>query len=454
MKEWLGKVRGRSLMAAFLVLGGGLVAALCFMLADDQLLGLELRTLDLRFRNRGPVPVDHSPLVIVEVDNRSYKDLDARWPFSRAWHAHVLQNLLDAGARAVVFDIMFTESAAEDPAGDRALAEVVARAKREGRTVILSGELIQERLPDGKIYTRLDAPLPILRETGSPWGLVDDIIDRDRINRRYHLFQPYQGELLPTIGTRLIMELEGVQTLSLPVADTLSIGTRRIPLVRGLSNIMRIHYRGPTGTFPRYSFSSILDDADFDLASPEMDTDYMEIMKNPELYTALFGEEDPPPFLDKIVLVGVSADDLHDNKGIPWQGEDGTTMEMPGVETHAHAIQTMLDGRYIRETPWLLEIGLIAALALAGMAIVLTLGPVPAALGTLALIALWFWFCQWSFDRSALWLPLLSPGIAAAGAWVSGVLHQFLRARRERQEVRNIFSRYVSRAVVNEVLRN
>ena len=42
MKEWLGKVRGRSLMAAFLVLGGGLVAALCFMLADDQLLGLEL----------------------------------------------------------------------------------------------------------------------------------------------------------------------------------------------------------------------------------------------------------------------------------------------------------------------------------------------------------------------------------------------------------------------------
>ncbi len=443
---------GRSLLAAGLVLAGGLTVSLLFLLADSQLLGLELRTLDLRFRERGPVDVSHSPLVVVEVDNRSYTDLDAIWPFSRAWHARMLQNLLDAGARAVVFDIMFTTSS--DSLGDRLLQEALQRAVDEGRTVILSGELAQERLPDGSSYVRLDPPLKRFHDTGTPWGLVDDIIDGDRINRRYHLFQPYRGELLPTIGTKLIMELEGVERLEIPTSDTLHIGRRSVPLVRGLSNIMRTHYRGPTGTYPRYSFSSILDDADFDLPDPDLDSDYMELMKDLEMYSMLFGEEDPHPFRDKIVLVGHSADDLHDNKGIPWQGADGTTMEMPGVETHAHAVQTMLDERYIYELSWPRELLLVLGMSLAGTLIVLTLGPLPAALLTGGLLFGWYWLCLWSFSEHTIWLPMLAPLIGAAAAWVSGVLQQFLRARRERQEVRNIFSRYVSKAVVNEVLKN
>lgn len=428
----------------------GLLLAAVFALLDSNIFGLELRTLDLRFQLRGPLSLEHSPVVIVEVDNRTYKDLDARWPFSRAWHARLLRNLRAAGARAVVFDIMFTESAAGDPEGDKELAAALAEAD----DTILSGEVITEGDRGGSSYTRVDPPLPALLASGTPWGLVDDIKDRDRINRRYNLYQPWNDQLLPTIGTRLIMKLEGVTTLTEPTDNELVIGECHIPLVRGLKNIMRINYYGPAGSFPRYSFSSIMDDAEFDLADPEMDTDYMELMKDPDLFAAFFGEGEEHPFKDRIVLVGVSADDLHDNKMTPWYGYGDSAHETPGVETHAHAIQTMLDRSFIQRSGVYTDRLLVALAALAGALVVLWLGPGWSLLVLLALAAAWGWVCLQAFTAHNTWLPLLAPAVALSGSWTAGVLQQFLRARRERQEVRAIFSKYVSKAVVNEVLKD
>ncbi|MCA9786873.1 MAG: CHASE2 domain-containing protein, partial [Candidatus Cloacimonetes bacterium] len=355
-----------------------------------------------------------------------------------------------AGARTVIFDIMFTESASEDPEGDLELAAALAEAD----DTILSGEMITESARGGTRYTRVDPPLPILLAGGTDWGLVDDIKDRDRINRRYNLYQPLKDELLPTIGTRLIMKLEGVDHLSEPEGKELVIGSCRIPLSRDLKNIMRINYYGPTGSFPTYRFSSILDDADFDLADPDMDTDYMEMMKNPELFAAFFGDDAVNPFKDKLVLVGVSADDLHDNKMTPWYGYGDSAHEMPGVETHAHAIQTMLDRSFITRSSANQDRLLVALAGLAGGLAILWLGPLPSLLVLLVLAAAWAFTCLKAFTGFNHWLPLLAPLVALAGAWTAGVLQQFLRARRERQEVRAIFSRYVSRAVVNEVLKD
>ncbi|MCB1047975.1 MAG: CHASE2 domain-containing protein, partial [Calditrichaeota bacterium] len=414
----------------------GILLAGIFALLDSSVFGLELRTLDLRFQLRGPLSLEHSPVVIVQVDNRTYKDLDARWPFSRAWHARLLRNLRAAGARTVIFDIMFTESASEDPEGDLELAAALAEAD----DTILSGEMITESARGGTRYTRVDPPLPILLAGGTDWGLVDDIKDRDRINRRYNLYQPLKDELLPTIGTRLIMKLEGVDHLSEPEGKELVIGSCRIPLSRDLKNIMRINYYGPTGSFPTYRFSSILDDADFDLADPDMDTDYMEMMKNPELFAAFFGDDAVNPFKDKLVLVGVSADDLHDNKMTPWYGYGDSAHEMPGVETHAHAIQTMLDRSFITRSSANQDRLLVALAGLAGGLAILWLGPLPSLLVLLVLAAAWAFTCLKAFTGFNHWLPLLAPLVALAGAWTAGVLQQFLRARRERQEVRAIFS--------------
>ena len=74
---------------------------------------LELKTLDLRFKLRG-VGQPSEDVVIVVIDDYSIENL-GRWPWPRSYHAKAVDILSDAGARAIGFDMIFTEPE-ENPA--------------------------------------------------------------------------------------------------------------------------------------------------------------------------------------------------------------------------------------------------------------------------------------------------------------------------------------------------
>jgi HD-GYP domain-containing protein (c-di-GMP phosphodiesterase class II) len=97
--------------AAVLAAGIGLVVTFTPLLS-----GLESSTLSARFSLRGGHPTG---VVVVAIDDRSFAQLGHPWPFPRSWHARVLQELHRAGARAVFYDIQFTEPTT--PAQDGAL---------------------------------------------------------------------------------------------------------------------------------------------------------------------------------------------------------------------------------------------------------------------------------------------------------------------------------------------
>jgi len=76
----------------------------------------------MRFR---AVPSEASgSLAIVEIDARSLERTGA-WPWDRERYAAAINNLIDAGATIVAFDIDF--SASSDPVSDGALAETISR---------------------------------------------------------------------------------------------------------------------------------------------------------------------------------------------------------------------------------------------------------------------------------------------------------------------------------------
>ncbi len=434
----------------------GLSIALLLGWLDRSLMGLEDRSLDQRFCLRGPRSVDHSPVIVVEVDNRSYKDLDERWPFPRDMHARLLRNLKRAGVDLIVLDIQFTESVSADPVGDSLLAEAVA----ECAPVILAGEMPRTR----RGYQRLDRPLPQLLATGQPWGLVNDLQDADGVNRLYFLYLPDPlGETqIPTIGTlTLLYQMDPAQAVlnagaMIPEQQggVIQLGEYEICLAPGYSNAFRINYYGPAGTFPTYSYSDILDDADFDLADPELDTDYMEQWCDTELYELLWGDE-PHPFRGKIALVGVSAEDLHDNKRTPFFGYHGARELMPGVETHAHALQTMLDRSWIVPAmPGLLFVLQILLLSMLTGFLVSRMGPLRTLVIVLLLSALWLWGALILFSKYNLWLQVVTPVAALLATWLTGTVHQFLLARKEKAQIRGMFAQYVPEAVVAELIRS
>src|SRR5687767_860212 len=93
-----------------LLLTGG--ALLIMLVALDPFKGLQLRLSDTLFRP-GTQP---QSIVLAEVDDKS---LEARgrfetWP--RTFHAQAVDNLSKAGARVIVFDLLFVEPSPDDVA--------------------------------------------------------------------------------------------------------------------------------------------------------------------------------------------------------------------------------------------------------------------------------------------------------------------------------------------------
>jgi adenylate cyclase len=424
-------VTARPLLILALV---SLFLGLLFMLLDASVFGLEDRSLDLRFRLRGPQSTEHSSLFLVEVDNRSYKDLDQRFPFSRGIYAHLFRNLKRLGVKAVVLDIQFTEHVAGDEEGLAAFVE----ALREGPPTLLAGELVQDR----RSYFRLDTPLECLLAAQPAWGLVNDVVDRDGVNRLYALSLPSPADSLP------------VPSLAMALLDLLQITPEKIHLEPGWQNALRINYYGPPGSFPRYSFSDILDGADFELADPDLDSDYIEAFADSALYDLLWGEE-AHPFRDRIALVGVSATDLHDNKRTPYFSVGSKQVLTPGVEVHAHAIQTLLDQRFVVNpfAYWRAFI-LFTAFAFFASYLMLRFRSKQATAFILTIAMAWGVLAQWLFSEYSLWLEVITPFAILASAWVFGMLQHLLRALQERAQIRGMFAHYVPEAVVSELIEN
>ncbi|HWK26583.1 MAG TPA: CHASE2 domain-containing protein [Solirubrobacter sp.] len=204
-------IRAAAILAALAVLAAGLVFAL------ER---VEQTSLDARFAVRGTQAV--SGVAVVGIDERTFQELDQRWPFPRTLHARMLDRLRKAGVRQVVYDVQFTEPS-EDPDEDVALYDAVARA---GRVILATGEV------DDQGRTRVLGGDEQLAKAGGARAAASTFpTDPGGAIRRYRSADTGLATIPALVGRRF--------------------GGR--PGSGGL-----IDFRGPTGTIPTYSFSDVL----------------------------------------------------------------------------------------------------------------------------------------------------------------------------------------------------
>jgi adenylate cyclase len=177
-----------------------------------------------------------------------------------------------------------------------------------------------------------------------------------------------------------------------------------------------IDFAGPANTFATYSYAHVLN-----------------------------GRVPKGTFKGKIVVIGPTAPSLQDLHETP------TDPLMPGAEVQANAIATVLRGLPLRSEPLPLSIALILVFGFLAPAISRSLRPrisLPAALLAAVLFAI---AVQFSFNHGRIVLfvyPLAALVLSAVGALgVHYVLVAF-----EREQVRDVFSRFVPEAVVDQVL--
>src|SRR5881394_389814 len=102
--------RGRFRLALFMITGLGAAAIALTAYFTGILRSQELSTVDVRFSIRGQQPRP-SDVVVVQIDGDTFSDFNSmnlpgsRWPFSRLYHAAVINRLHKAGARVIAYDL-------------------------------------------------------------------------------------------------------------------------------------------------------------------------------------------------------------------------------------------------------------------------------------------------------------------------------------------------------------
>jgi len=373
---------------------GGVGAALftLALLGSGALEHVELGALSRLFELRG-AREPSAPIVLVTIAEDSFDELDLAWPFPRALHGEVVERIAEAGALAIGVDILFPEPSVRGPEDDTALGAGVARA---GNVVLGAGMTVVE----DRIGRRVDMnpPLPSIRRGAVAVAPVNMFGDPDGEIRRAPLVV---GE---TRAPGFDAQLHRVAaTAGLPVAP--------LPPVSEI----RINYRGGPGTYPWVPY-----------------------------YRVVRGEVGPEVFAGKIVLIGPTSPVLHDLFATPFaRGGD-----MPGVEIHANALETLIVGNRIRAVPGWVSAVATAVASLVGCALVLRFQALRG-LGVAALV----WGALTAgglalFLLRDVWVSGVGPTFGLVTGYVATMAENFVREQREKRRLSRFFSPDVLRAVV------
>ena len=220
--------------------GGGLGALLVAAVG----VGLFYSTLGLplqRFSYDFPIclrsQVAPQDAVIVAIDEASYTALNQlhKKTWNRGLHARLLHRLIAAGAKAVVFDIVFSDPDPDAPEGDKQL-EAAIRAHGK---VVLAGEVILNRDLHGVETERLFPPVEAFMNAAAAWGDVTLPIDPDDVIRR-HLSTTTEPHSLGWTAAKV-------------AGATITESPERAKEVRW------INYYGPPRTIPSVSYHQALD---------------------------------------------------------------------------------------------------------------------------------------------------------------------------------------------------
>ena len=265
---------------------------------------LELRSLDLLFelrRARQPA----APIVIVTIDESTFQELDIQWPFPRAMHGKLIDRISAGRPLAIGVDLIFDRPSRE-PADDEALGAALARA----RNVVIGFGIDEDVQPlygleKSDLGVRREAsnlPVPVIRDGAAAIGVVNVRIDPDSHLRRMPVSMRGPDASWPSFDAQLhsLVTAAGLPTQPLPgTADFL------------------INFRGEPKTFPWFPY-----------------------------YRVVNGEIPSSAFAGKIVLIGPTSEKQKDT--FPTAFSHG---DMPGVEIHANALDTLIRGDRIRELP-------------------------------------------------------------------------------------------------------
>jgi adenylate cyclase len=420
----------------------GLLLLIFFLSPPIQSGDLSMR--DLLFQVRGDRDLSHSDIVIVEISQQADAEIPYKFPWPTSVYAKLIENLNRAGARVIAFDIMFDQPDLYDARNDSIFAAAVGEA---GNVLFIGGFRRQADIRAGNFVIENISPVfpraDLLNAT--PWniGFVDMRRDLDGFIRTYPLQIVHQGTAYYSLALKMMPMVLNEDVEYINERDHYTVAGRRLTKTR--NNRMLINFYGGYRSFDYISLESVVDDEDFQTTTEMLAFEVNEF-DHPDYGLLHQGVLD-----DKIVLIGATMPELQDFHQVPFPNSSGEKT-MAGVEIHANALQSLIDGDFLRELSDLSNL-LIAFLVLIGTFLITYFF-----VGWAGLIAAiltgagWGFLAYFVFAQFNLFLPILPSFLAVLLGYTGSTLQNVLFEISEKKKIKSMFSTYLSPDLVDKMV--
>ena len=405
---------------------------------------------------------------VVDIDEKSLK-LYGQWPWPRTIMAEFNQNLTDAGAAVIAYDIVFSESDRTSPENlvevfknnpqakgdfenvkaltghDQVFADAIGRSNVVTGFFLINDEnnLLPVRKAGFAIggtdptdalpqYTGSIPALPILEAQVSGAGSVSFQPKADGIVRLAPLLSRIDGKVYPSLSIEALRAAQGAGAYKIRGNDAsgetksvdkevvaLQVGAFEVPTTR--NGEFRLHFteRTPERTIPAWKV----------LANDPADTAWKE------------------KIMGHILFIGTSAEGLKDIIATPVE------TRLAGVEAHAQVVEQILGEQFLRRPDWIAGMEIMSFILL-GILLALILPRLSAAKGSIltAVIAIGvFYGSYYAFTKhQTLFDPMLVL-IGILASYLLITLSSFYLTESERSRIRSAFSMYLSPTMVKKV---
>jgi len=357
-------------------------------------------------------------IVIAGIDDDTLETygLWAEWP--RSLHAQAIDNLSQAGAQVIGFDVIFADSSTDD--------EMLATAIAEAGNVVLAAvgtQIVSQASPE-ITYDNFLLPVDPLEQAASSIGHANVVPDGDGTVRRLPLIvKSSSGQIYPSL-TLAVLHRE----FSMPLPT-------EYPLENGAVNLLARDIPVDTSYFLRINFSADNDQRPY--------VSYGDVIS---------GNFDQSLVKNKIVLIGMTATGETDAWAIPTSAG-----KVPGVFIHAGAMDTILTQRFLIE-PGILITLMIMLLLVGITAFVLprcgTRHWTDIAKGvgiTVGLFVAYLVGGFLAFDRGYI-LSLFYPLLLLPVIYVSNIIYIVVTEQADKRFVKELFGRYISPQIAAEIV--
>jgi adenylate cyclase len=370
------------------------------------------------------------------------------WPWPREVYGAIVNFCKRNGAKAVAFDVLFTDPSSYGVEDDAAFVQAVSDFGHVALATFLSNQSGNHTswpatvpLPSfqvigrdrwqkntaGKVRTFTQSSIAV-EELANQAAVLCNVSlrpDPDGVFRKVDLLSFFDDKALPSLGLGLFLAANPGATLELG-SRNLKVGERKIPIDANGDTILR--YRGPSGTHRIYSAAAVLQ-SEIQIINGEQPN-----IRNPNA------------FKDKYVMFGFSAPGLYDLRPSPISGV------YPGVEIYATLLDNFLSGDFIRQLPTSVTVTLLISLALICAVAVTYLnsvsGSVIAIVGFISMPVL----LSFGAYQQGFWLPLVVQEIAIVVTIGLVLVINFATEGRQKRFIKNAFKHFLSPAVIEQLI--